>query len=75
LTDISTLSRPSRRQSAHVLQASRSTHSPIDTISPLSSASGMNWPGGTSPMLRAVPAQQRLDGADPLPSPATSCGW
>src|SRR6202795_4230331 len=32
-------------------QARLSTHSPSGTISPVSSASGMNWSGGTSPRV------------------------
>ena len=39
-------------------------HSPIATISPLSSASGMKVPGGTDAALRMPPAHQRLEADD-----------
>ena len=48
------------------VQASRSTHSPSGTISPISSAIGMNSAGGTMPRFGMAPAQQRLEAADPV---------
>ena len=42
-------------------QASRSTHSPIATISPLSSASGMNSPAATRPRSGCCQRTQRLE--------------
>ena len=39
-------------------------HSPIGTISPLSSASGMKTPGGIGAALRMMPADQRLEADD-----------
>ena len=45
-------------------QASSSTHRPIGTISPVSSASGMNSPARSAPPLGVLPAHQRLDLAD-----------
>ena len=47
-------------------QARRSTHSPSGTIRPSSSAIGMNSAGETKPRVRMVPAQQRLEAADPV---------
>ncbi len=44
--------------------AVRSTHLPIGTIRPVSSAMGMNVAGGTVPSCGMVPAQQRLDAVD-----------
>ena len=46
--------------------ASRSTHWPIGTIRPVSSASRQELPGQQHAALRMVPAQQRLEGADPF---------
>jgi len=42
---------PWARHSAFCLQASRRTHSPMGTISPVSSAIGMNCAGETSPKV------------------------
>ena len=61
LTATISIARPGRRQSA---QAWRSTHSPIGTIRPISSASGMNSLGGHEATLRMAPAQQRLEAGD-----------
>ncbi len=48
------------------MQAWRSTHSPILTISPFSSASGMNCSGGNVALDRMGPAQQGLEADDPI---------
>ena len=45
-------------------QASRITQEPIATIRPVSSATGMNSTGDTSPRVGMAPAQQRLERAD-----------
>ena len=52
-------------QVAAARQASSITHSPIDRIRPVSSATGMKTFGGTIAALRMVPADQRLE-ADEL---------
>ena len=51
-------------QLAAAAQACRSAHSPIGTISPVSSASGMNSRRRDEAALGMVPAQQRLQAAD-----------
>ena len=48
-------------QEAASRQASRRIHSPISTIRPLSSASGMKSPGGHEAAHRMQPARQRLE--------------
>ena len=53
--------RRSRGQLAASAIASRSTHSPIGTIRPVSSATGMKSAGEIMPSLGMVPAQQRLE--------------
>ena len=53
-----------RASCAAAAQACRSAHSPIGTISPVSSASGMNSAGRHDAALGMVPAQQRLEAAD-----------
>ena len=63
----STPSSASQRRS--VRQASRSTQLPIATIRPVSSASGMNSPGGTSAALGVLPAHERLERRRSRPSP------
>ena len=60
-------------------QASRRIHSPISTIRPLSSASGMNSPGEHEAAHRMHPARQRLE-ADDLAArrrcgARCACGW
>ena len=51
-------------------QASRNIHSPISTISPLSSASGMKSLGGTKPRVGWI---QRASASKPVTSvPASS---
>ena len=45
-------------------QASRSIHSPISTMMPFCSASGMNAPGEHEAVLRMLPADQRLEAED-----------
>ena len=47
-------------QVAASAQAWRSTHSPIATIRPISSATGMNSAGEIMPRCGMVPADQRL---------------
>ena len=55
--------------------ASRAPTSPIGTMSPVSSASGMNSPGATRPRVGMLPAHQRLDADDaPGRRPTTSAG-
>ena len=44
-----TATRTSCGQVMHSAQARRNTHSPISTMSPISSATGMNSDGGTMP--------------------------
>ena len=56
--------RTSSGQPAAALQASRSTHSPMLEMSPVSSATGMNSAGEIVPLLGMIPAQQRLEAAD-----------
>ena len=51
-------------QDAACRHASRMIHSPIATIRPLSSASGMKVPGGIDAALRMLPAHQRLEADD-----------
>ena len=58
-----------RTSSGHFIawrQASWITQAPIGTISPVSSASGMNSSGATRPRVGMVPADQRLERADPV---------
>ena len=55
-------------------QPSRRTQRPIGTISPVSSASGMNWSGAIEPALGMAPAQQRLDAGDAAVLRRTT-GW
>ena len=56
---------PSAVHAASWAIALSSAHSPISTISPVSSAIGMNRAGVTAPRRGMVPAHQRLDTADP----------
>ena len=51
-------------QVAASAQAVRSTHSPIGTISPVSSAIGMKSSGAIMPRVGMAPAQQRLEAGD-----------
>ena len=53
-----------RRQRAMSVSACRSTQSPSGTMSPVSSAIGMNWPGSITPQPRVRPADQRLEADD-----------
>ena len=55
-------------------QACLSTHSPIGTIRPISSASGMNSAGETMPRLGEF---QRSSASQPVISSviASTCGW
>ena len=46
------------------LQATRMTHAPIATMSPVSSATGMNSLGDMGPRTGCVPAQKRFEGRD-----------
>jgi hypothetical protein len=50
------------------------THSPIGTMSPVSSATGMNWTGDTWPSSGLC---QRSSASTPTsrPLPALTCGW
>ena len=59
-----TATRTSSGQRAAWRQASRTTHAPIGTIRPVSSAIGMKSAGETRPRVGMVPADQRLERAD-----------
>ena len=56
-------------------QAVSSTQRPIGTISPVSSASGMNASGGTRPRVGVLPAHERLEPDDRVRSARSTIGW
>ena len=62
------------RHRAAVSMAQRSTQAPNGTMRPLSSNSGMNSSGGTSPQASQL---QRASASAPItrPSAALTCGW
>ena len=62
LTATRSVARPGRSRAG---RPARSTHSPIGTIRPISSASGMNCAGRDHAALRMPPAQQRLERRSP----------
>ena len=63
-------------QPAAAAQACRSTHSPIGTIRPVSSAIGMKLPGWRDhPAFRMMPADQRLAAGDHWPVLTSMIGW
>ena len=57
--------RPTACQRCTCRQAWSSTHAPIGTMSPVSSATVMKSPGQQQAPLGVLPAQQRLDAVDP----------
>jgi hypothetical protein len=56
-------------QAAACMQASRSAHSPSGTMSPISSATGMNEAGGTIPR---VGCGQRMSASKPVIAPLSA---
>ena len=64
LTDTTTGGRPCFCQARSAGRPRRSTHSPICTMRPVSSASGMKRSGAHQAPLRMLPAQQRLRADD-----------
>ena len=65
---------PAARHAAPCAQACSSTHLPISVISPVSSASGMNSSGGTTPRTGWF---QRISASTPvvLMSLRANVGW
>ena len=74
LTATLTSGTPARCQVSSWAITSASTHSPMATMRPVSSAMGMNTPGGTRPMPGRF---QRTSASRPTISPETrlTCGW
>src|SRR6202022_3000427 len=64
---------PSSTQLLACLQALRSTHSPIPKINPVSSATGMNSAGGTTPNSSLVQRSKASIPATP-PERTSNCG-